>query len=299
MFIIYKNMISTRVFQALVGRSALSAAPITAMQSRSFLASKKKGGKKGRTDASASEAEFEESVAEPVAQKAAPVSNSGIPDYAKFVPQEVSKDLFKPFSLGEINQVQSTPDNKPPPGEDSLEGRYAGVLFSTASQKEALFDVYEDMMYLSELHKHSESFRLFTENAGVGLKEITQLNEALLETAPFHPTTIHFLTVLAENKRLYIIAEIAQKYKKLYSLFNKEEKITIISAENLSASQQDEVLAALRANPNNEGKAFTLEYKVDAAIQGGLQMYTESEFMDMSLQSRMSRINEEVAKLTI
>ncbi len=26
-------------------------------------------------------------------------------------------------------------------------------------------------------------------------------------------------------------------------------------------------------------------------------MYTESEFMDMSLQSRMSRINEEVAKL--
>lgn len=105
--------------------------------------------------------------------------------------------------------------------------------------------------------------------------------------------------MLAENKRLYIIAEIAQKYKKLYSLFNKEEKITIISAENLSASQQDEVLAALRANPNNEGKAFTLEYKVDAAIQGGLQMYTESEFMDMSLQSRMSRINEEVAKLTI
>ena len=28
-------------------------------------------------------------------------------------------------------------------------------------------------------------------------------------------------------------------------------------------------------------------------------MYTESEFMDMSLQSRMSRINEEVAKLTL
>ena len=92
-------MISTRVFQALVGRSALSAAPITAMQSRSFLASKKKGGKKGRTDASASEAEFEEPVAEPVAQKAAPVSQSGVPDYAKFVPQEVSKDLFKPLLL--------------------------------------------------------------------------------------------------------------------------------------------------------------------------------------------------------
>lgn len=154
------------------------------------------------------------------------------------------------------------------------------------------------MMYLAELYRESEQFRLFTENAGVGAKEIRQLNEALLETAPFHETTIHFLTVLAENKRLDCIAEIAQKYKKLYQLFNKEEKITIISAEELSASQQEDVLAAVKANPANSGKEFTIEYTVDPAIQGGLQMYTESEFMDMSLQSRLNCIKEEVGRLT-
>lgn len=140
---------------------------------------------------------------------------------------------------------------------------------------------------------------MFTENAGVGKKEINLLNKALLETAPFNPITLHFLTVLAENKRLVQISDIASKYKKLYQLFNKEEKITIISAEELTADQKSEVLAALSANPSNEGKEFTLEYQVDALIQGGLQMYTESEFMDMSLQSRISRINEEVAKLSI
>jgi len=297
-------MISTRVFQALLARSATTAAPLTAMQSRTFMAAKKKGKK---TDASASEIESEEpAAAEPEPVQAAPVkkaaptpaaSNSNA-DYAKFVPQEVSKDLFKPFSLGDINVVKSTPDHKPPMSEDTIEGRYAGVLFSTASQKEALYDVYEDMMYLSELYHHSESFRQFTENAGVGIKEIKLLNKALLETAPFADTTIHFLTVLAENKRLDCIAEIAGKYKKLYQLFNKEEKITIISAEALTSGQQGEVIAALKANPNNAGKEFTIEYQVDAAIQGGLQMYTESEFMDMSLQSRMARINEEVAKLS-
>ena len=81
-------------------------------------------------------------------------------------------------------------------------------------------------------------------------------------------------------------------------MFNKEEKITIISAEELTADQQDQVLAAVKANPENAGKEFTIEYTVDAAIQGGLQMYTESEFMDMSLQSRLTRINEEVSRLT-
>jgi len=211
----------------------------------------------------------------------------------------LSKHLFNEFTLGDIKRVSSTPDNKAPSSEDTIEGRYAGVLFTSASQKSALYEVYEDMMYLSELYTHSESFRLFTENAGVGQKEIKLLNQALLETAPFHELTMHFLVILAENKRLIYIKDIAHKYQKLYQQFNKEEKITIISAEALNSGQQTEVLKALQANPQNAGKAFTIEYQVDAAIMGGLQMYTESEFMDMSLQSRLGRINEEVAKLTL
>lgn len=49
-------------------------------------------------------------------------------------PQEVATDLFTAFSVGDINQVNSAPDNKPPIQEDTIEGRYAGVLFSTASE---------------------------------------------------------------------------------------------------------------------------------------------------------------------
>jgi F0F1-type ATP synthase delta subunit len=47
---------------------------------------------------------------------------------------------------------------------------------------------------------------------------------------------MHFLVVLAENKRLIYIKDIASKYQKLYQQFNKEEKITIISADPLSES---------------------------------------------------------------
>ena len=68
---------------------------------------------------------------------------------------------------------------------------------------------------------------MFTENAGVGAKEIAQLNSALQETAPFSATTLTFLEVLAENKRLVFIREISEKYAKLYQEFNKEEKVTI------------------------------------------------------------------------
>lgn len=38
--------------------------------------------------------------------------------------------------------------------------------------EKSLYNVYEDMKYLSELYQNSESFQLFTENAGMGIKEV-------------------------------------------------------------------------------------------------------------------------------
>lgn len=209
----------------------------------------------------------------------------------------LNKDLFKPFSCGNIKVIESAPGHQAPSEEDTIEGRYSQVLFTTASQNGDLYNVYEDLKFIIEIYDNSEVFRQFTENGGVGSKEIAQLNEALKETATFSETTLRFMVVLAENKRLRQIIDVAQKYCKLYAAFNKEEKITIISASDLTADQKKQVVSALQANPMNEGKQFTIDYEVDGAILGGLQMYTESEFMDMSLSSRLDRISSEVSKL--
>jgi ATP synthase F1 delta subunit len=146
------------------------------------------------------------------------------------------------------------------------------------------------MKFLGELYANSESFQLFTQNAGVGIKEIKLFNQNLRETGDFNDVTIRFIEVLAENKRLMFIKEVAEKYAKLYQQFNKEEKITVLSAVRLSADEEQQVLNALKANPQNQGKEFVIEFKVEPTILGGLQMYTESEFMDMSLQSRVDRL---------
>lgn len=147
------------------------------------------------------------------------------------------------------------------------------------------------------MYKNSETFKEFTQNAGVGAKEITLFNQALSSVADFHPLTMKFLEVLAENKRLTFISGIADRYQKLYKELNREEKITIISAEELNDSERGEVLSALQANPQNQGKQFQLDFTVDATIKGGLQMYTETEFMDMSLATRLSVLKQEIGKL--
>lgn len=86
----------------------------------------------------------------------------------------------------------------------------------------------------------------------------------------FDDTTIRFIEVLAENKRLVYIKEVADRYVKLYQQFNKEEKITVISAYKLSQSEEREILDALKANPQNAGKEFQLDFKIDESIKGGL-----------------------------
>ena len=52
----------------------------------------------------------------------------------KAQPKEVvSAELNKPWAMADVKQIQSTPDNKAPSQEDTIEGRYAGVLFTSAS----------------------------------------------------------------------------------------------------------------------------------------------------------------------
>ncbi len=153
------------------------------------------------------------------------------------------------------------------------------------------------MKFIEEMYNNGEEFRYFTLNPGIGKKELTVFLETMEEAAQINEVTVNLIRVLVENKRFKFIKKIADKYIKLYQQFNKEEKITIISATELSESQRSEVLQALKENPQNQEKEFVLEFNVDSSIQGGLQMYTETEFMDMSLQSRMDLINGEIGKL--
>lgn len=51
--------------------------------------------------------------------------------------------------------------------EDSIHGKYAGVLFSSASSAKILNKVAEDMRYFQSLSKDSEVFRNFLSNVSL------------------------------------------------------------------------------------------------------------------------------------
>ena len=194
--------------------------------------------------------------------------------------------------------TKTVDSHTPPTKDDSVEGRYATVLFTCASKVNSLHIIYDNMKFISELYEHTEAFRVISKNTGLTMNEVKILNSALNEVGDFDSLTTRFIEVLCENKRLNNLAVIAEKYQKMYQELNKEEKMTIYSHVELDHDQKNEVLAALKQNPANEGKNFILEFEVDKTIKGGLVLYTETEYMDMSLASRINRIRQEVNSLT-
>lgn len=146
-----------------------------------YFGPKKRGRKKknpdtGLTDTSDNEAE----EAEPEVKATATPSETQ--KSAASTPSEavnLGAEHSQPWDLGDIKRIDSTPDHASPSKEDTIEGRYASVLFTSASQQEALYDVYDDMKYIAELYQNSESFQLFTANSGVGKKEIDAFNTGI------------------------------------------------------------------------------------------------------------------------
>jgi hypothetical protein len=135
-------MITNNVLRSMLFARALPATGVMAqLPLRAFGAKKKRAGKSSGEGASDAEASAEETqapgrTAEPAAE-AAPV---------------VNRSMSNAWSVGDIKVIESTPDNKAPSKEDTIEGRYAGVLFTSASAEAGLFKVYEDMRYISELY---------------------------------------------------------------------------------------------------------------------------------------------------
>lgn len=153
------------------------------------------------------------------------------------------------------------------------------------------------MHFVKDIYEHMESFRILTYNSGLNATQINSFASELGKLGNFCDTTYKFIDLLAKNKRFMFINEIASKYIKSYSMITKEEKITIISAQELNSNERAEVKKALEENPDNVGKTFIIDYTVNPNIIGGLQMYTENKFMDLSVQSRIDKIKDEVNKL--
>jgi len=124
------------------------------------------------------------------------------------------------------------------------------------------------------------------------LAKADDLVELLLPPGDSDPTFRQFLVVLADNRRLALLPEIAGLFDQLRAEAERVVKATVTSAQPLDESELEKLRASLR---KRFGQDVELTTAVDAGLIGGAVIDTGDVVIDGSLRTKLARLGAALA----
>ncbi|HEX4375672.1 MAG TPA: F0F1 ATP synthase subunit delta [Steroidobacteraceae bacterium] len=110
--------------------------------------------------------------------------------------------------------------------------------------------------------------------------------------APFDSQARNFLGVLAENRRLSYLPEIAQLFAKMRADYERVVDVTVASAVELSAEQRERFTAALARRFDRQIRLHT---RIDSNLLGGAVVQADDLVIDGSVRGGLAQLATQVA----
>jgi F-type H+-transporting ATPase subunit delta len=169
--------------------------------------------------------------------------------------------------------------------------RYAKALFEAAVESNNVEAVAKDMAQIAQTVESSNELKQLLQNTTVSSTVIkTYLDKIFSDSSSLVKSLID---VLATNKRLSLIAQIANEYDRKCQALNDTKKVTVISAVALNESSQKAIIT----NLEKQGlKNISLENTVDPSILGGFVLKFDDNQFDASIKNKLTRIKREFSK---
>lgn len=114
----------------------------------------------------------------------------------------------------------------------------------------------------------------------------------LLPGGEIDPNFRQYLTVLADNRRLPLLPEIAAQYEQLRSEAEHVVNVTVTSATPMAASEVETMTRALK---RRFGSEIALTQAVDADLIGGAVIDAGDVVIDGSLRGKLARLQAALA----
>ena len=97
----------------------------------------------------------------------------------------------------------------------------------------------------------------------------------------------NFVRVLADNRRLALLPEIAARYETLRAVAENTVDVDVVSATALDAAQQEKLNASLSTRLK---RRVRMRISVDPTLLGGLTVRAGDLVIDGSLKGRLQRL---------
>jgi len=161
---------------------------------------------------------------------------------------------------------------------------YATAAFNFAVEQNAVADWQQMLFFVSDVVQNETMEDLLS-----GSTAAEQLAEIFINVCGEQLNTQgqNLVKVLAENKRLSVLPEIAELYAELKAEYEKEIDVDVTSATELSSVQQSKISTALEQRLARKVK---LNCNVNPALVAGVVIKAGDTVIDGSVKSKLNRL---------
>jgi F-type H+-transporting ATPase subunit delta len=161
---------------------------------------------------------------------------------------------------------------------------YATAAFNFAVEQKAVAEWQEMLVFASEVASNETMEGLLS-----GATAADKLAEIFINVCGEQLNTNgqNFIKVLAENKRLSVLPEIAALFAELKSDYDKEIDVDVTSATELTEAQQAKISESLEKRLARKVK---LNCNVDPALVAGVVIKAGDTVIDGSVKSKLNRL---------
>ncbi|KDR75067.1 hypothetical protein GALMADRAFT_140617 [Galerina marginata CBS 339.88] len=183
-----------------------------------------------------------------------------------------------------------------------IASKYSKAVFGAALSKspQTLNKVHTDLASLANTIKKDSDVATFVHNPTLSLQERTKGLQSLFakiegtgpKKEPLSDVTKNLFGVLSENGRLGEAEEVIVGFNELIAQYKGELTVTVTSAAPLPKDVLTRLETSLKQSQTAQAaKSLKIENKVNSAILGGLIVDFGDKTIDLSVQSRVTKLN--------
>ena len=166
-------------------------------------------------------------------------------------------------------------------------GRYAQALFELARDAGSVDSVGEALARFDAMVAGSPDLTRLVRSPVFSAEEQTGAVTAILERAGITGLASNFLKLVAAQRRLFAVREMARAYRTLADEARGVKRAEVTLAEQPSERNLASIREALR---DVAGADVALDVRIDPSIIGGLRVKLGSRMVDASLKTKLQGI---------
>ncbi len=173
---------------------------------------------------------------------------------------------------------------------NNLYSVYATSLFSVCIEEKKLDKVFNNLCLINNVFKENKGYFDVLSSHRLTKEE----KELLIDNAfkrYIDIYTLNFLKLLCSKNILYLFDKIEKEFCKKYYKFKNIEKVTVITAIELSEKSKKKLKESLE---KHTGKKIIMDLKLDSQIIGGMIIKFENSIIDLSIKQKLDSIEKYV-----